>query len=159
MHDTDPDRAERRFSSIRASDASPKLGRMRSAAWLPTLAIVLALLAPLTASAQAVPEARRKMIEASLAMLDREQQSIFQQFQMTQELRRFELQSSTLNVPQIFGPGVPPPNFEDVVSARAARDERLRRYGEELDRLYARYREIDEQKRALLAELTAPPQQ
>ena len=74
--------------------------------------------------------------------------------QMVQQMRNGELQQGVQGY-QSFTPEATPPNYDDVVRQQHARDERLQRYAAEMDRLYARYRELEEQKRPLLDELAA----
>jgi len=121
--------------------------------WLP---LVLALLAgPAWSADDAAQEIRR--VEAALSRISQEQQSVYQQFQMVQELRRSdERQMQPL---QSYTPPPTPPNYDDVKREEEARTQRIKEYQYELDRLYARYRELEEQKKPLLEELSALAQQ
>ena len=100
-------------------------------------------------------DAEIRRLEAQLNQLQQEQQSVYQQFQMIQELRRTELQAQypqvIQNSPQ-YEMGSPP-NYEDVARQKAEREYRIKQYTEELNSLYARYREMEDQKRALLEQL------
>lgn len=116
------------------------------------VALVLALLAG-GAFAQS-PVEQMKQIEAALNLIALEQQSVYQQFQMMQELRRSAQQADVAGNAPMYGPDGQPPNYDDMVRARQERDERYKRYSAELDRLYARYRELEQQKRPLLDRLT-----
>ncbi len=120
------------------------------------LALALGLLAaPAWTADDLAQEVRR--IEAALTRITQEQQSIYQQFQMVQELRRSdERQMQPL---QSYTPPATPPNYDDVRREEEARTQRVKEYQYELDRLYARYRELEEQKRPLLEELSALAQQ
>ena len=136
--------------------------------------LVLLLFAAASAMAQTAPsaqeqasgraelEARIRGVEAALSRINAEQQSVYQQFQMVQEMRRNERQD-LLSAGQ---PYTPPawissyaiPNYDDVVRDKQAREFRLHDYASQMERLYARYRELEDQKRPLLeqlAELTA----
>ena len=76
---------------------------------------------------------------------------------MVQELRRSdERQMQPL---QSYTPPPTPPNYDDVKREEEARTQRIKEYQYELDRLYARYRELEEQKKPLLEELSALAQQ
>lgn len=95
---------------------------------------------------------------AAVGALNQEQQAIFQQFQMLQELRRANDRAfyGTQLLPPQFQADVP--NYADVVQAQ--RD--VARRGEELaqktDQLYVQYGEIGAQKALLqqrIVELTA----
>lgn len=76
---------------------------------------------------------------------------------MVQELRRNdERQMLPL---QIYT--MPPAirNYDEVRREEQAREQRIRDYQYDLDRLYVRYRELEEQKRPLLDALSALAQQ
>jgi hypothetical protein len=124
---------------------------------LPAVLLSLALAAG-PAAAQSEPpspaelDAQVKRVEIALDRIKMEQQSVYQQFQMVQELRRGELQQSVQSS-LVYTPEPTPPNYDDRVREREAREARMQRYADELDRLYARYRDLEEQKRPLLDEL------
>ena len=96
-------------------------------------------------------EVRR--VESALTRISQEQQSVYQQFQMVQELRRSD--QTQMQPLQSYTPPATPPNYDDVKREEEARAERVKQYQYELDRLYARYRELEEQKKPLLDELSA----
>ncbi len=107
-------------------------------------------------------DAEIKRIESQLSLLQQEQQSVYQQFQMIQELRRAELEAQYPQVIQNspdYAMGNPPPNYDDVVRQKAEREYRIKHYAEDLNRLYARYREIEDQKKVLLERLSQLAQQ
>lgn len=98
-------------------------------------------------------EAELKRVEAALQRVQQEQQSLFQQFQMTQELRRTEMQAANPSILQnspVYAEDNPPPNYDDVVRQRQARDDRIKQYTEDLNRLYARYQDLEQEKAALM---------
>jgi chromosome segregation ATPase len=98
-----------------------------------------------------------RAVEAALARITQEQQSIYQQFQMAQELRRnAERQMQPL---PLYGLPTSSPNYDDVKRDEAARAQRVKDLQNEVDRLYARYRELEEQKKPLLEQLSALAQQ
>jgi hypothetical protein len=126
---------------------------------LRSLALLLTLLAGWASAA--TPDLvlqQVRQIEAALARISQEQQSVYQQFQMVQELRRNE-ERHMLPWPSYESPPTSPPNYDDVRRQQEARAQRLRDHQYELDRLYARYRELEEQKRPLLETLSALAQQ
>src|SRR5690349_8780400 len=98
-------------------------------------------------------QARR--IEAALGRITQEQQAIYQQFQMIQQLRTNE-ERQLLPIPTTVPPS---PNYEDITRDQYTRAQRVRDLQSELDRLYARYRELEEQKRPLLEALSTLAQQ
>ena len=120
------------------------------------LTLVLGLLAASAWPAGEIDQEMRR-VEAALSRISQEQQSVYQQFQMVQEMRRSdERQMQPL---QSYTPPPTPPNYDDVKREEAARAQRIKEYQYELDRLYARYRELEEQKKPLLEELSALAQQ
>jgi len=114
------------------------------------------------APADPAADAEINRLEAQLNLLQQEQQSVYQQFQMIQELRRAEIEAQFPQVIQNspdYAMGNPPPNYDDVVRQKAERDYRIKHYTEDLNRLYARYREIEGQRKALLEQLNQLVQQ
>jgi hypothetical protein len=119
--------------------------------WLP---LMIALFAGPAWSAETI-EQQIRYIEAAIGRINQEQQSLYQQFNMVQELRRNDERQLAL-------PGYTPPpsvNFDEVRRQEAERVQRIRDYQYELDRVYARYRELEDQKRELLQSLSSLAQQ
>ena len=98
-------------------------------------------------------DAQIKRLETALERIQAEQQSVYHQFQMVQELRRSDIQQYQQSI-QVYTPPATPPNYDDVVREKEARDARMRRYDDEVERLYDRYRELEDQKRPLLERLS-----
>jgi hypothetical protein len=121
--------------------------------WLPLL---LGLLAGSVWSAESVQQQVRQ-VEAALARISQEQQSIYQQFNMVQELRRNN-ERQLLPLAPNAAPGTPP-NYDEFKRQDEARAQRVRDLQSEVDRLYARYRQLEEQKKPLLEALSALAQQ
>lgn len=114
----------------------------------------LALLLLCTAAfGQEDVDAQIKRLEAALNRIQAVQQSVYHQFQMVQELRRSDLQQAQQSI-QVYTPPATPPSYDDVVREKEERKAQMSRYDDELDRLYARYRELEEQKRPLLDQLS-----
>ncbi|MEO6563759.1 MAG: hypothetical protein ABIN99_12070 [Nitrosospira sp.] len=117
---------------------------------------------------------RIAQLELALNQVQQEQQAVYQQFQMTQELRRNDIQenfpqaiqtpSSTVQYPYAMG-GLrdnAPVSYDDTVRLQRERQERIEQYTRDLNRLYSRYTELAEQKKVLLnqlMELTKAPAQ
>lgn len=110
-----------------------------------------------TAPAAAAREAETKRIQAALAALREQQQAVYQQFQMAQEMRRYEMGRPDPVAPPPSGVAPPPGNYEELLAERQRREARIRELSAEIDRLYARFREIEEERRALVEQLAAPP--
>lgn len=104
------------------------------------------------AAGQESVDAQIRRLETALNRIQAEQQSVYHQFQMVQELRRSEIVQYQQSI-QVYTPPATPPNYDDVVRDKEARDARMREYDYEVERLYDRYRELEEQKRPLLERL------
>ena len=121
------------------------------------LPLVLVLIVAPAWPAESVPQQMRR-VETALARITQEQQAIYQQFNMVQELRRND-ERQLLPPLQSYTAPTSPPNYDDVRRQEEARAQRVRELQLELDRLYSRYRELEEQKRPLLETLSALAQQ
>lgn len=121
------------------------------------LALAVAVAAAPVAFGQ-IPNARvqqMQLVEATLHRLSEEQVAVYQQFQIVQEIRRNEERLALQRMP-IYRLSImtPPPNVEDVQRDEEARTQRLNQLQAEVDRLYTRYRELEDQKRPLLETLS-----
>lgn len=115
-------------------------------------------LAQTAPSADPQPDPRIAQLETVLNRVQQEQQSVYQQFQMTQELRRNEIQEGhPLIVQGSAGMGgvrdAPPTNYDDNIRLQRERQERIQQYTRDLNDLYSRYSELGERKRSLLDQL------
>ena len=138
--------------SISRDAVSFRLFPSRISAWL--LSAFALMPAPALTAETVQQQARR--VEAALARITQEQQALYHQFQMVQDLRRND-ERQMLPLPT-YAPASPP-NYDDLRREETARADRVRQYQYELDRLYARYRELEEQKRPLLETLSVLAQQ
>ena len=87
-----------------------------------------------------------KSLQEALNIISQEQQAVFQQFQMIQELRRRDAQATHPSVLRQVGP---PGNYDEVVAARKAQVEREEYYSRQLDELYSRHRDLDRQRQSI----------
>jgi predicted nucleic acid-binding Zn-ribbon protein len=116
---------------------------------------VLVAVAPALAQTGAGSDAELRRVQAALAVIQQTQQGIYQQFQMVQELRRAELARPDPFAPQSnVGIAPPPQDYNELQRQREERESRVKERTAELERLYARYQELEEQKRALLERLS-----
>jgi hypothetical protein len=89
-----------------------------------------------------------KGLQDALNIVNQEQQAVYQQFQMIQELRRRDAEAAR---PPAVGHRVGPPgNYEDVVAAQKAQAERDERYSRQLGELYSRHRDLDRERRSIM---------
>lgn len=122
------------------------------------LILLLLFFASMTVLAQsAAVDARNAEInrlEKTMARVSQEAQSTYQEFLMTQELRRNEMQVSPDTIPlNLTGKSIPIPSYDDLIRRRAERDERMEKYNADLDRLYTRYKELESEKEALFEKI------
>jgi chaperonin cofactor prefoldin len=111
--------------------------------------------------AQNAPGLERKVdpriaqLEMALNHISQEQQSVYQQFQMLQEMRQSEVQDINPLVMQDMGgvKDMPPITYDESVRVQRERKDRFQQHARELDLLYARYSELGEQKKAILEQL------
>ena len=116
------------------------------------LAIALLFLMSGSALAQSSGDVQMPRLEAALARVREEQQSVYQQFQMIQALQRAELQSVETNS-ALYVPDGQVPSYDDVARERLIRQGRIRYYTEELRQLSDRYRDLDHQVGPLLEQI------
>lgn len=109
----------------------------------------------LPVSAAADNEKQIPGLEAAILQQQQEQQILFQQFQMLQELRRHEI----MKIDQVLPAGSDittngeAPGYEDLAKQRREQTDRIQRYTHELDELYTRYQEAENERRALIEQL------
>lgn len=119
--------------------------------------LILLLLGGGWALADADP--RIAQLETAYNRLHQEQMTVYQQFQMTQELRRNELQEPSPGVTRSYSTtdvdNTRSIDYDANVRLQQARQERLQRYDREISQAYARYLELGNQKKALLDRITA----
>lgn len=109
---------------------------------------VLALLC-LSFSAAADDKAELQGLYAAVSAFNQEQQALFQQFQMLQELRRAndrDFYASQLRPPQYTNEV---PNYADVIQAQRDAARRSEELAQQTDQLYAQYKEIGARKALL----------
>jgi hypothetical protein len=104
--------------------------------------------------ARAARNAEAESVRAALAALTQEQQAVYQQFQMVQALRAGLSPPLPPGAAQSYTPPPTPPNYDDLVRSRERSEAQAAQYQAELERLLARYRELDQRKQPLLERLT-----
>lgn len=132
----------------------------------PIIFALILLGAGMSSSAPAQPLAsphlkrdpRVVQLEMVLNQVNQEQQAVYQQFQMTQELRRNEIQDThplvVQGLPSMGGiKDAPLVDYDDKIRLQRERQERIQQYTRDLNRLYSRYAELGEQKKMLLDQL------
>ena len=113
------------------------------------------LLVSMSISAAADNEKQIAVLEIAVMRLQQEQQNLFQQFQMLQELRRHEIAQSeqALSAEDGIITSGEAPSYGNITKQRKERTERIRRYTDELEELHVRYQETENERRALIEQV------
>ncbi|SDW06866.1 hypothetical protein [Nitrosomonas oligotropha] len=100
-------------------------------------------------------EKQSRQLEKALARIQQESQSIQQQFMMIQELRRNDIAEPSMNIPLPSTPGqsIPVPNYNNLMQQKQERDQRIEKYTADLNRLYARFTELENEKQVILEQI------
>lgn len=100
---------------------------------------------------------RLAQLETALNRVQQEQQAVYQQFLMVQELRRSDMESEyrpTAPLPPVSNmETLPSVNYDENVRQRHERLDRIERRSREMDSLYARYVELGRQRQTLLDQI------
>ena len=93
-------------------------------------------------------------LERTMTRLSQESQAAYQQFLMTQEMRRNELAMPADPMPfNPTGKSIPVPNYNDMIQRRKDKDERLQKYNQDLDQLYSRYKSLEMERDEILQKI------
>ena len=112
------------------------------------LVYALLLLQLSFSAAAADNDAELERLYGALTMLNQQQQSIYQQFQMVQELRRGSISPFYgMPVPSQLGGEVT--NYDAAVAAQRNAIQRGENLSQQADALLARYNEIEEMKKPI----------
>jgi hypothetical protein len=120
---------------------------MRSVAAFFLLAVISG-----TAFSQSSNESQMRKLTALLDGIRLEQQSVYQQFQMTETLQRSELRAIG-TVPGIEVQEGSPPSYDDAARAKRDRQNRLNYYADEMKRLSGRYRELANESASVVEQM------
>ena len=92
--------------------------------------------------------------ESELVRIQQEAQTVHQQFQMIQELRRYEMNETSVSIqPSETVESIPVPNYDDILKRKKEKQARIQQYGIDLDTLYLRHKELNERRDALFNEI------
>ena len=90
-------------------------------------------------------------LEAALGKVLQEQQTVYQDYQMTKELRLMEVREGSLPAQHPYSVTVDTiwPNYDDAVQMQMEREQRIQQYTSKLKNLLHRYTELENQRKAL----------
>lgn len=117
--------------------------------------VFLALLTLLSVTSYA--DDQLHALEKELSRIHQESQSTYQQFLMLQELRRNEISDIPMITEQPISPekSIPIPKYEELMQQRQEKQARIKQYTTELDQLYQRYKELENEKNLILDQINA----
>lgn len=93
-------------------------------------------------------------LEKALMRVQQEAQAVHQQFLMIQELRRNEMIGPDVaDLPGAAAQTTPIPKYEEMLQRRQDKKDRIEKYTAELDRLYARFSSLNEERQALMEQI------
>ena len=97
---------------------------------------------------------RVMQLEKALIRVQQEAQAIHQQFLMIQELRRNEISSSdATDLPGAAAQTTPIPKYEEMMRRQEDKKDRIAKYTAELDRLYTRFSDLNEERQVLMEQI------
>ena len=116
--------------------------------------IILFLLLIASGAALAQPGTPNDLdkLESTLTSVLQEQQTVYQDYQMTKELRLMEVREGNPLAPQYpYGTTVDTawPNYDDIVRMQMEHEQRIDWYTTKLKSLLQRYTELENQRKAL----------
>ena len=120
------------------------------------LTLLLLFIVSMTVLAESVEtkDVEIHRLEKMMARVSQESQATYQQFLVTQELRRNEMLESPDNIPlNLTGKSIPIPNYDDLMRRRQEKNERTEKYAADLDRLYTRYKELESEREAIFEKI------
>ena len=92
--------------------------------------------------------------QSELNRIQQEAQTTLQQFMMIQELRRYEMNETTISMqPSATGKSIPIPNYDDMLKDKQEKKARIQQYGAELEALYLRNKELEANRNELFNEI------
>jgi hypothetical protein len=106
--------------------------------------------------ADADTAARLSQLKAELSNVQQEQQAAYQNFQMTMELRRIEVQEASPPMNQYpYGMDLytPPPNYDEVLRLQLERERRIHQYTDFLSTLSERFLRLEEQRKQIIQQI------
>jgi uncharacterized membrane protein YccC len=101
-------------------------------------------------------EADEKIVqlEKTLMRVQQEAQAVHQQFLMIQELRRNEMIGPDVaDLPGNAAQTTPVPKYEEMIQRQREKKDRIEKYTAELDRLYARFSGLNEERQTLIEQI------
>lgn len=116
--------------------------------------ILLLLLMTLPQSGWPEEDRRIMQLEKALMRVQQEAQAVHQQFLMIQELRRNEIVGPDVaDLPGATAQTTPIPKYEEMMRRQEDKKDRIAKYTAELDRLYTRFSDLNEERQVLMEQI------
>lgn len=118
--------------------------------------LLILLIASGTALAGVDTQSKLNQLEAALNGVRQEQQSVYQNYQMTKDLRLMEVQGGTPPMSQHpYGTDIntPPPNYDDVLRMQKEHERRIQQYTDDLKSMSEHYLELEKERKILLDQI------
>ncbi|HBV21786.1 MAG TPA: hypothetical protein DEF07_08725 [Nitrosomonas sp.] len=116
------------------------------------LSILLLLALPISGWTE--NEKQILQLEKALMRVQQDAQATHQQFLMIQELRRNEMLGSPVaEFPSATVESTPIPKYEEMMRRQQERKDRVEQYTADLDRLYTRFRALEEERLMLMEQI------
>ncbi|MDO9312207.1 MAG: hypothetical protein Q7T85_11025 [Nitrosomonas sp.] len=119
--------------------------------------VLLFLLLALSTPVWADTAAEISQLEKTLTRIQQESQSTYQQFLMIQELRRNEVDAPLpITIPPSpASKSIPIPGYEELIQEKQEKADRIKKYTDDLDRLKARYTELEDERQAISEQINS----
>lgn len=119
--------------------------------------VLLFLLLALSTPVWADTAAEISQLEKTLTRIQQESQSTYQQFLMIQELRRNEIDAPLPIAvpPSPSSKSIPIPKYDELVKEKQEKEDRIKKYTDDLDRLKARHTELEEERQAISEQINS----
>ena len=119
--------------------------------------VLLFLLLALSTPVWADTAAEISQLEKTLTRIQQESQSTYQQFLMIQELRRNEVDAPLpITIPPSpASKSIPIPGYEELIQEKQEKADRIKKYTDDLDRLKARYTELENEKKEIFDQINS----
>lgn len=119
--------------------------------------VFLLLLLVLSTPVWADAAAQIRQLEKTLARIQQESQSTYQQFLMIQELRRNEIDAPLpITIPPSpASKSIPIPKYEELIQEKQEKADRIKKYTDDLDRLKARYTELESERKEIFDQINS----
>lgn len=100
-------------------------------------------------------ETQIHQLEKQLARIQQESESTYQQFLMTQELRRNAIEAPLpIEIPpNPPDQSIPIPDYDELIKEKEEKQDHIKDYTDDLNRLSARHKELENEKQEIIGQI------